>query len=161
MRRRRASLLALGLLVCPVFASSMTRLPAPSQGSQGTMGRPSVIVAEWVRDRFLGFLDCGAETICMQFFVDARIRRVRTLTGPRIPGAVTVRAITLHHPHRGERVVMIIQPGRPPEAWRGIVIIQNMIDQVCVPVDQMRGFNLTPPRESRIIENEVCLAIGR
>lgn len=121
----------------------------------------SLIVGEWIRGTYHRAGNCpDPDAICSHLIYDGRLSGIRTLSGPRLRSAVSIRAVTPIRPRLGEPVVMLVhQPADASVNWLGLILTAKVGDDYCLSVEQVAGFRIRPPRRSYEVGNLVCFPV--
>ena len=122
----------------------------------------SLIVGEWIRGTYHGAGSCPNpdDVICTYVIYDGRLSGIRTLSGPRLRSAVSIRAVTTFRPRLGQPVVMLVhQPADASVNWLGLILTTKVGDDYCLSTEQMTGFRLRPPRRSYEVGDLVCFPV--
>lgn len=151
---RRASLLVLLGAAQLGGACAGARVVEPGQGN-------SLVVARWTDYAHVPY-GCPADSICLDVLADARLREVRTLSGPPVPSRLTVRLWFHNDPRRDLLHLMIVKPPTATEPyWRAVRPIDagKAGDEVCVPTTDLREEAIAAPRAARVRGERACVRL--
>jgi len=148
------------LLLLAALADPPAR-PAPIPAPSGPASL--VVVNNWRDYRVVG-QPCARGEICMDVDVDARLRGVRTLSGPRVRSSFTARLHLEAPPAAGYRPVLLVWPGAPNTPWRArwVTIAPGVAggrSPICIDLATLRTARVPVPARGHVYANQVCLPV--
>jgi hypothetical protein len=138
--------------------------PTPGPAPEPPSGPASlVVVGNWRGYRIVGPA-CAPGEVCMDIDVDARLRGVRTLSGPRVRSGFTARLRIHAPPAAGFRPILLVWPGAPDTPWRArwVTIAPGASGghtPVCIDLAILRAARVSPPPRGRSYDNQVCVPV--
>lgn len=152
-------LLALAAALAASTPATPTPTPTPTPQSPASL----VVVGEWRGYRVVG-APCTSGQVCMDVDVDAVLRRVRTISGPRVRSTFTARLHLEAPPAAGYRPVLLVWPGAAGSPWqaRWVTIAPSAAGgrtPICVDLATLRDAHVAAPARSRLYGDRACFSV--